>query len=679
MHEVDAMKYRGFYQHGLLVGTLLTIIFLLAPDFTQAQAVTSSADGWLRLSDPVAAGGVITHLVTTLSNPNILYVLQAVQVSSPVSQRLYRSQDGGASWQIMPSENHIFTSLAVDPQDPDMLFATENDHLWKSTDAGQNWKMLYPFGRSVVVPTSGRIYLIGWESDNPCVYTSEFARSLDGGESWERSSLGCGEIIDQIFVTPANPDQIFVTSSEKALNDHYSLDGGITWQPLLVVGNFIPVTDMTFDLENPNRAYLASREIWTTENNGDTWSQCGLIPDPYPFKLLAVDDRVYAMPKYSYLTAGPMRYIYQSEDHCATWWKSIHGLPATVNSLAGDARSPERILAATGGYGIYFSQNGGATWQESNNGLSSPVWVSKLAVAPDDPNVILAGSGYPRPGVYRSNDGGVTWSPTSLDIEPFSILIHPLNPQKVWISAKDGIYTSEDSIHWSHEFYIGPVNDLAVFPGAPDTPYAVLGDGEHGSLLHFCQVPPFYYWRVYPVADSNDSQVLAVNPQNENDLLVGGTAETDPYTSQPVIYHSLDGGQSWHQVYSSFDPVIDIAVDPNNPQNRYLLTGKLGIQHSTDGGETWMDWSEGTFIFLDSSSSLAIDDFGGVYVFTWDAIYYRAKDDSDWQIVSQSIRRNSIGALWRGDAPFLLSAGWDGLWKKELAPIQKIWLPVLTK
>ena len=105
----------------------------------------------------------------------------------------------------------------------------------------------------------------------------------------------------------------------------------------------------------------------------------------------------------------------------------------------------------------------------------------------------------------------------------------------------------------------------------------------------------------------------------------------------------------------------------------------MGAKRSTDGGEIWTDWSGTTIWPFISSGKLAIDDLGGVYAFVPNKIYYRARDSADWKIVPQDFQYSSTGALWRGDAPFLLSAGQDGLWKLYLPPIHKSWLPILSK
>ncbi len=95
-----------------------------------------------------------------------------------------------------------------------------------------------------------------------------------------------------------------------------------------------------------------------------------------------------------------------------------------------------------------------------------------------------------------------------------------------------------------------------------------------------------------------------------------------------------------------------------------------------DGGETWQSWlpkppagGEG--------SKLEIDDFGGVYLFSGYG-YYRGINSADWTTLGGPIPGGIItGVLWRGTTPFIVAARSDGLYRLNLPPIQKLWLPVV--
>ena len=135
------MGSREKIKRSLVVGLIFTLIFLLVPDYAQVNAVASSADGWTRLSDPLAVGGVITHLVAAPSNPDILYALQKMPIfSSPVSMHLYRSQDGGASWQIVPMGNQVFEFIGGGSGEPQYIVCCQ----WSAMEVYRCWLELVP-------------------------------------------------------------------------------------------------------------------------------------------------------------------------------------------------------------------------------------------------------------------------------------------------------------------------------------------------------------------------------------------------------------------------------------------------------------------------------------------------------------------------------------------------------
>jgi photosystem II stability/assembly factor-like uncharacterized protein len=86
-----------------------------------------------------------------------------------------------------------------------------------------------------------------------------------------------------------------------------------------------------------------------------------------------------------------------------------------VRMLRADARSPEVVYAGTD-FGLYRSDDGGATWRLLENPMKgSVVW--SMGIDPVDPSVMFAGTGTPStPGIFRSTDGGKSWGKLRVDI-----------------------------------------------------------------------------------------------------------------------------------------------------------------------------------------------------------------------------------------------------------------------
>jgi len=639
------------------------------------------------------------------SNPDILYAGLATLLpyANSAAQILERSLDGGQTWQNIPQNHWSVGSMAVDAENSSIVYATHQDitipvqdQLIRSLDGGVTWLPFYDFGLQVAAPAPGRIYLLGWTAAGGCPggTSAEFARSLDSGVTWQRIMITCDiHNPERMFVNPNNPDQIFLTTTTYGPVTYASIDGGLTWQVQDLNGNPFAISDIAFDPAHPGRLFVATWDsaLWTSANDGADWSACGKISATpiYPYLLQFSQGNLYMLTQGSGGPSDPSWQVYRSQDQCASWWKALDGLPAFAQTFLADPRFPEKLVAATRGYGIYRSSNGGTTWQESNTGRSSPAKATTLALSASDPNVILAAGAWPRPAVYRSTDGGLSWSSQVRDAAANSLLIDPTDPKKAWMATDTGIFYSADGETWEQTFN-GPQNilNLALSAADPEHPYAAgFAAGangyppEQGYVFHWglCQYDcSISNWFPYPVSGSSLIRVIAVNPRDEQDVLAGGymSSKTSSYSA---VYRSRDGGRSWHEVLHKefINQVRSLAIDPSNPAIRYVLMDGLGILRSQDGGDTWQSWppmppAGGP------GSKLEIDDFGGVFLYAGYG-YHRRAFDADWTAVGGPIEGMFTAALWRGSTPFILAASSNGLYRLNLPSIQKLWLPRVGK
>jgi hypothetical protein len=310
--------------------------------------------------------------------------------------------------------------------------------------------------------------------------------------------------------------------------------------------------------------------------------------------------------------------------------------------------------------------------------------VNQLALAPGDPKMILAGGSWPRPALYRSADGGLSWSSQILDADAISLLIDPADPHKAWMATYTGIFFSTDGVTWSQN-YTGPefIMELALSAADSSHPYAAGGDGHQGYVFHWgsCALDCSYScWIQHPISGSSLIREIAVNPLDGQDILAGGDSISTS-SSNSVVYRSTDGGQSWHEVLREnyINQVQNIAIDPSNPSVRYVLLDQMGVFRSQDSGETWESWP-GSLLDFGTGNKLELDDFGGGYLFTNYGIYHRGVFDADWALLPAPFSTNfTTGAFWRGSSPFVISAGWSGLFRLNLPTIHKQWLPFLEK
>ncbi len=189
-------------------------------------------------------GTEITDLVTSLA----VHPTNPDKVWAATSWGIYRSTDGGRSWQR--NEGFAFGyTLAVDPANPDVLYAGYDKKCYKSVDGGVNWTEfgvgLYGAGRAIVI-TASAIYFGS---------TGGVYKSTDGGQTWEASHSGIqASLIPALGVAPSAAGTIYI---EFQANGFYrSLSSGTSWQRLPDFYRCDKVLRIVVTPTNPDKLYI---------------------------------------------------------------------------------------------------------------------------------------------------------------------------------------------------------------------------------------------------------------------------------------------------------------------------------------------------------------------------------------------------------------------------------------
>jgi photosystem II stability/assembly factor-like uncharacterized protein len=115
---------------------------------------------------------------------------------------------------------------------------------------------------------------------------------------------------------------------------------------------------------------------------------------------------------------------------------------------------------------VFKSTDGGATW--SGTSLGSTVWA--LAIDPQNPNILYAGTeSFYGGGVFKSTDGGATWSGTSLTRTVWALAIDPQNPNILYAGAYGVFKSTDGGATWS-EFSDG-LTDYYIYALAVNPQY----------------------------------------------------------------------------------------------------------------------------------------------------------------------------------------------------------------
>ena len=168
-----------------------------------------------------------------------------------------------------------------------------------------------------------------------------------------------------------------------------------------------------------------------------------------------------------------------------------------VVAVAGDPTNPAVYYFGAVAGGIWKTEDAGTTWRNVSDGFLKTSAVGALAVSDSDPSVIYAGMGESTiridvshgDGVYRSGDGGATWTHCGLTDTRYigEIRIHPKDPDHVYVAAlghafgpneERGLFRTRDGGKtWDKVLYksdkAGAV-DVTFDPGTPDVVYATV-------------------------------------------------------------------------------------------------------------------------------------------------------------------------------------------------------------
>ena len=376
----------------------------------------------------------------------------------------------------------------------------------KTTDSGVNWTTInnglpvtYPFtslvavGNSVLYSTFSNSYNFG-----------AIFQSTDAGSTWHAAQAGPAITdIPGLAIDPLRPDVVYAAAGADGV--FRSADRGANWSKLGALppnqfgetgGNAVSVA---IDSSNPDVLYTTTPcSLYKSTDGGATWSNKSIVPTFYCLYASSVsidpsDPNTLYLAQSDNLDGGSS--LQRTTDGGMSWSHLWGSGDFSLWAIAVDPANPSTIYAGTSG-GLVKTEDVGVTWKDT--GLSSGV--SALAIDPVHPHVIYAaavdyGSG-DYSGLFKSSDGGVTWSAINTGLEILSntgapitaLTFDPANPDVVFAATSgNGIFRSVDGgVHWI-PFNEGlgnvDVRFLVTAKGRPDLLYAATYGGVFSVSL----------------------------------------------------------------------------------------------------------------------------------------------------------------------------------------------------
>lgn len=327
-------------------------------------------------------------------------------------QGLFRSTDGGTTWQTVAALAGMFVSpFVIDGTTPTTLYAralvidstgpaapyarTTSARLFKSLDAGSTWTAIEdgiidpPVTVSIAtlaIDRSSAVYAVaGYDQGRR--YIAGTFKSVDGGVRWTPL-----DDVVPIAVDPEQQSTVYATSSREGIVK--STDGGQHWGPTNFPRPGTPpdaALTIAFDPATPKTVYAgALYGVFKSTDGAVTWKDAGGLNSSV--LALAIDPTTPEIV-YAGVNRQPGRApenVFKSTDGGTHWTNSSSGLPDTsIRALVIDPLHSSSIYAGTDGGGVFESTNSGSDWHAMNSGLYS-LRVEGLAMSSRRPNVLYA-------------------------------------------------------------------------------------------------------------------------------------------------------------------------------------------------------------------------------------------------------------------------------------------------
>jgi photosystem II stability/assembly factor-like uncharacterized protein len=566
---------------------------------------TDGGETWKNVGLPESER--VVRIIVHPHDGRIVYACVPGKLWSDSADRgLYKSSDGGASWQLVLKGANLSTgcsSVTMDPKNPDALIAG----MWDFRRKGWTFRS---GGESPDAPSGSAMF-----------------RSTDGGRTWTPMTSTANRGLPmapwgrvEVVYAPSDPKVVYAMIESKSSGLYRSDDGGATWEARdksqKMVWRPFYFARLVVDPTNPNRVFKPDLGLIVSDDGGRSFSDTGggshgdwhdLWIDPQNAK---------------HIVGGDDGGFWLSRDGGNRWWKGnnlpvsqfyhvsldmkdpyqVYGGLQDNSSWVGDSAYPggitnqrwENLCGGDGFWAYPDPTDPNAVYCESQGGYISRIdrktmasrdiqpkagyheklrfnWNTPIAVSPTQKGTIYLGSQF----LFRSKDRGDTWQRISPDLttnDPdkqkqeqsggvtidnssaemhttiYSIAESPKNPNMIWIGTDDGNLqlTRDAGKSWT--------NLTANIPGLPKN-----------SWVSWIEASRFDANTAYATFDRHTFGDMT-----------------------PWIYRTTDAGKTWAKLPTGLVRGFAHTIKEDTVKKDLLFLGtELGLWISIDGGQHW--------------------------------------------------------------------------------------------
>ncbi len=567
-----------------------------------------NGNNWITNTDNLVTLGV-SAIVIDYNNPSVVYIGTGDRDAGDApGNGVWKSFDGGITFESSNTGmgNATVSKLIQHPSDPNMLIAATNTGIWRTVNGGLSWTRTYSANFKDVVFKP---------NDPQIVYASAaglFYRSTNNGISFTQTSTGLGSLAYRgaIAVTPANPEIVYlvVTTTTSFYGLVRSTDAGLTFTTRSTTPNI-----MSWDCNGGS--------------GGQAWYDLDIAADPGNANIIY---------------CGGVN-CFKSTNGGSSWainshWYGGCGVPSVHADLHVLEYNPlnGRLYAGNDG-GVYWTANGGTSWNEISNGL---IISQAYAIGQSATSRNLVINGYQDNGT--STYTGNLWVNVNGG-DGMECAFDPMNSAYSYSTLYYGVITR----HFNHNDQgdiagenINGINE----DGGWVTPFVIDHNDGNIMLIGYDNV-----WRSNNIKASSTGSVNWSKISNFNledlDEMAQSYANTNIlYVSESNILYRSDNikatSPSWSNLTSSLPSnnyITAIETHPTN-ENIVYLAMQNNVYMSVNKGASWTQIT-GTLpniqvhtLVCDHSSTT-----DGIYAGTDIGVYYRDNENTSWIRFSEGL------------------------------------------
>ncbi|EAZ81182.1 VPS10 domain-containing protein [Algoriphagus machipongonensis] len=582
-------------------------------------------------------------------NPDVVYAAVMGDIFKPDETRgVFKTTDGGETWEKVLYSTDVAgaVDLVMDPQNPDVLFATTWDikrtpyslesggpgsKMFKTTDGGETWEDLtekegFPegtlgiMGVTVSPVNSDRVYAI-IENENGGVFVSK-----DGGESWEKTNddrnlRQRAWYYTRIFADSQDEETVYVLN----VSYHKSTDGGKTFKSANAPHG--DHHDLWIAPDDNQRMIIADdggAQIST--DGGKNWSSLMNQPTSQFYRVTTDNSfpyRIYGAQQDN----STVRIRHRTDGRSITEndWEPTAG--GESGWIAPDPLNNEIVYG--GSYGGYLTRENHTTGTSRsvnvypNNPMGHGAedmkyrfqWNFPIFFSPHNPKLLYTTSNQ----FHRSTNGGQSWEVFSPDLTRndksklgpsggpitkdntsveyyatiFTAAESPVKEGVLWAGSDDGLVhvTKDNGVTWTN---VTPadmpewlqINSIEASPFDPAEAYFAATGYKSGIYEPFLYTTKDYGETWTKITSGIDAEhftrVIRADPVKRGILYAG---------TETAMYYSKDDGKNWHSLQLNLPivPITDLAIKENNliaaTQGRsFWIIDDLTVLHQAEPG-----------------------------------------------------------------------------------------------